>query len=464
MILVDSHVNRLWMQIIDALLGVLAFVLARTIRLHWFEDVLPLDLPPVAGFSDYAFFFPIILVIGPVVLYRLNFYNTMLNERPSYSLNLAFQAGLILFIVLVVTQFLLRIQMSRSIFVIFVPLYAFIIFGRQWMVARSLRYMAQRNLFQRNMVVVTDRMDLKHWEKQIHQCTELGFRVCRSIPLSEFTVKGMVETLHDHSVELVIFDVRSGELSEIMPGIRACEDEGIETWFSTSFFDTQIAVPKIDHFGGQTFLIFRATPDSSWELFFKVVMDRLGALLLLIFLSPLFLFCALLVRLTSPGPVLFRQQRSGLYGRPFTMYKFRSMNTNAEQMKEELRILNEMSGPVFKMRGDPRVTRVGAWLRRTSLDELPQLFNVLKGEMSLVGPRPLPVDETLAISENAQRRRLSVKPGLTCLWQVSGRNEVTNFSDWVKLDLHYIDNWSLGLDVKILLRTIPVVLCRRGAR
>jgi lipopolysaccharide/colanic/teichoic acid biosynthesis glycosyltransferase len=146
------------------------------------------------------------------------------------------------------------------------------------------------------------------------------------------------------------------------------------------------------------------------------------------------------------------------------MYKFRSMCTDAEQRKQELQAFNEMDGPVFKVTHDPRVTRVGFWLRKFSIDELPQLYNVLRGEMSLVGPRPLPVDEVRRFDDAAHRRRLSVKPGLTCLWQISGRNNVTNFKEWVRLDLEYIDNWSLWLDLKILFLTIPVVLKGTGAK
>jgi exopolysaccharide biosynthesis polyprenyl glycosylphosphotransferase len=196
----------------------------------------------------------------------------------------------------------------------------------------------------------------------------------------------------------------------------------------------------------------------------KQIIDFAGALSMLVLLSPVLLLCALAVKITSPGPVLFRQKRSGINGRPFTMYKFRSMGTNAEQRKHELAAMNEMSGPVFKVANDPRITPIGRFLRRFSLDELPQLFNVLKGAMSLVGPRPLPVDETKRFEDLAHRRRLSVKPGLTCLWQISGRNEVNKFSDWVRLDLEYIDNWSLWLDIKILFRTIPVVFIGTGAK
>src|SRR5690606_22762330 len=155
---------------------------------------------------------------------------------------------------------------------------------------------------------------------------------------------------------------------------------------------------------------------------------------------------------------IFCQKRGGKHGQPFTMYKFRTMRRDAEQARAELAERNEMSGPVFKVENDPRITPFGRWLRKTSVDELPQLFNVLNGSMSLVGPRPLPLYEVEQFENSAQRRRLSVKPGLTCLWQISGRNNVKNFQDWVRLDLDYIDNWSLWLDIKILFKTIPVVL------
>lgn len=464
MILVHSNINRLLMQVSDGGIAVLAFVLAHVIRTQVLAPVAPIELPNIGALSDYSIFFPFVALIGPFALYRLNFYNLTLSQRTSHLFGITFQAGLILFILLVVLQFLARIQMSRVIFMIYVPTFALLILARAIIHQRyrAMRASLAREL--RNMIVVTDRPDRLRWITRLKLRPELGFQVSRTIPFNEFNIKDLIDHLHQDSAELVVFDIKTGELSLIMDGIRACEEEGIETWFSTSFFDTQIAEPTLDHFNNQTFLIFRATPDSSWQLFFKEIMDRLGSLAGIILLSPLLLVVALMVRFTSPGPILFRQQRSGHYGKPFTMYKFRSMCTNAEQQKKELATLNEMSGPVFKVADDPRITPIGHWIRRTSIDELPQLFNVLKGEMSLVGPRPLPVSETLAISKNAQRRRLSVKPGLTCLWQIGGRNNVRNFEEWVKLDLEYIDNWSLDLDIKILFLTIPAVLFSKGAK
>ena len=211
-------------------------------------------------------------------------------------------------------------------------------------------------------------------------------------------------------------------------------------------------------------LVFRSTPEASWQSFAKQVLDLAGAAILVAAFSPLMLVVAWSIKLTSPGSILFRQRRAGLNGKPFTMLKFRSMVTDAEQRKHELQVLNEMTGPVFKVTNDPRVTPIGRFIRKYSLDEFPQLINVLRGEMSLVGPRPLPLDEVKRFDDLAHRRRLSVKPGITCLWQVSGRNKVNDFRDWVRLDLEYIDNWSLWLDFKILFRTIPVVLLGTGAR
>jgi exopolysaccharide biosynthesis polyprenyl glycosylphosphotransferase len=213
---------------------------------------------------------------------------------------------------------------------------------------------------------------------------------------------------------------------------------------------------------GKPMLVFRSAPDVSWSLLFKSVMDRLGAALLIVVGMPVWLFIALLIKVTSPGPVFYRQERCGLRGRVFTMYKFRSMVSNAEQLREDLATFNEMDGPVFKIAKDPRITLLGRFLRRTSLDELPQLINVMQGFMSLVGPRPLPVYEVKKFNNPWQRRRLSMKPGITCLWQISGRNQI-GFEEWMRLDLVYIDNWSLWLDLRILLKTIPVVLLGRGA-
>ncbi|NLT93946.1 MAG: sugar transferase [Clostridia bacterium] len=197
--------------------------------------------------------------------------------------------------------------------------------------------------------------------------------------------------------------------------------------------------------------------------FSKRIFDIVISGLALIILSPLMLLIAVLIKIDSPGgPVIFKQKRVGLNGKVFTLYKFRSMVPEAEQLKASLMNFNEMSGPVFKIKNDPRVTKVGRFIRKTSIDELPQLINVFKGEMSLIGPRPLPVEEAAKIEPHISSKRSSVKPGITCIWQISGRNLV-DFEEWMKMDMHYIDNWSFWLDWKILFLTLPAVISGKGA-
>jgi lipopolysaccharide/colanic/teichoic acid biosynthesis glycosyltransferase len=191
-------------------------------------------------------------------------------------------------------------------------------------------------------------------------------------------------------------------------------------------------------------------------------MDCVLSLLLLIFLAPLLVMVAVLVKLMSRGPILFRQTRVGLNKRQFSIYKFRTMIANAEQVQDQLLSMNEMSGPAFKMQKDPRITPLGSVLRKTSIDELPQLFNVLNGDMSLVGPRAMSLRDYKLFDQDWQRRRFSVKPGITCLWQVNGRNSIP-FEQWMELDMQYIDKWSLWLDLKILVQTVPAVLRGTGA-
>jgi len=197
------------------------------------------------------------------------------------------------------------------------------------------------------------------------------------------------------------------------------------------------------------------------------MIDRAGAALLILLTLPLWIFAIIGIRLKSPGsPVFFSQMRAGRYGQPFRMWKFRTMVANAEDLLHKIKEEhgNQMEGPVFKLDNDPRVFRFGSMLRKLSIDELPQLINVVMGDMSLVGPRPLPIYEVEAFCEFSHRRRLSVKPGITCEWQAGGRNKISSFEEWVAMDLNYIDNWSLWLDFQILLRTVPAVLFGRGAR
>lgn len=263
-------------------------------------------------------------------------------------------------------------------------------------------------------------------------------------------------------VDEVVFVIPGTHLAQVEQAFIAAEDLGLATKLSLGFLPARKSRIDYEELGGTPFLGFTTAPTHPISLAAKRAFDLLVSLIALLVCSPLFALIALAIKIDSPGPVFFGQVRSGLNGRRFTLWKFRSMVVDAEAHLAKLREKNEMSGPVFKMKDDPRVTRVGRFLRKTSLDELPQFWNVLMGQMSVVGPRP-PLPSEVDRYERWHRRRLSVKPGITCIWQVSGRNEI-DFEDWMKLDLAYIDQWSLWLDLKIVLRTIPAVLFGRGAR
>jgi exopolysaccharide biosynthesis polyprenyl glycosylphosphotransferase len=267
--------------------------------------------------------------------------------------------------------------------------------------------------------------------------------------------------LREHVIDRVIFVVPRLWLNRIEPAIEHCEMEGIDTAVAVDLFHPKLAQIRQSRFVDIPLLVFQTSIAKEWQLFLKRIMDLFASLIILTVLSPVMIISMMVIKLTSPGPVFYRQTRVGMNGRLFTLFKFRSMVDGAEMRKRELERQNEMKGPAFKMRRDPRVTRFGRFMRKFSIDEYPQLFNVLKGDMSLVGPRPaLPTE--VEMYEVWQRRRLSMKPGITCIWQVSGRNKI-DFERWMEMDLQYIDNFSLWLDFTLLVRTVFVVLTGYGA-
>ena len=275
------------------------------------------------------------------------------------------------------------------------------------------------------------------------------------------SVENLADLLHQQVVDEVYFVVPPAMLEEVSDYLKLCEEMGVEGKVLAQLYRPALARPYLEVSYDMPFFSFAPTPLYVGQRYAKSVLDFFGALALLaVFAVPMMLI-ATVVKLSSRGPVLFRQERGGLHGRRFCMNKFRTMVAGAENLKAGLTERNQMSGPVFKLTQDPRVTPIGKWLRRTSLDELPQLINVLKGDMSLVGPRPLPLAESAAI-QGPLRRRFSMKPGMTGLWQASGRSSV-DFEEWMRLDLDYVDNWSLRLDAQILLRTVVAVLSGKGA-
>jgi exopolysaccharide biosynthesis polyprenyl glycosylphosphotransferase len=279
-------------------------------------------------------------------------------------------------------------------------------------------------------------------------CNLAGLRkFMRSNVVDEVVVTLPMRSLHSYASEIA----------------ELCEEQGILLRVVSNIFDLKRARTKAEDFEGDSHITHRTgTVVAGWPAVIKWSVDFTVSLVLVVFFSPLFLLVAALIKLTSPGPVFFLQERLGLNKRRFKIYKFRTMTADAESRMKEIEHLNEVSGPVFKIKNDPRITAIGKFLRSTSIDELPQLFNVLKGDMSLVGPRPMAVRDYEGFNEDWQRRRFSVRPGITCLWQVLGRNSIP-FEQWMELDLQYIDRWSLWLDFQILMKTIPAVLKGSGA-
>lgn len=249
---------------------------------------------------------------------------------------------------------------------------------------------------------------------------------------------------------------------QIQTAIRTCEQLGVEAKYLSDVFALSLAHPAFEADEEGNFVALKVVADD-YRLLVKRAIDIVGSACAILLAAPLMLVIAAAIKLTSPGPILFSQERYGFNKRRFRMYKFRTMTENAERLQAALESLNEVHGPVFKIRNDPRITPLGRILRKSSLDELPQFFNVLKGEMSLVGPRPLPLRDVARFDKGSLMRRFSVQPGLTCLWQINGRSEL-EFERWIQLDLKYIDTWSLALDFKILAKTVPAVIVGSGAQ
>jgi exopolysaccharide biosynthesis polyprenyl glycosylphosphotransferase len=376
-----------------------------------------------------------------------------------------------------IVTFIFAISMVRGPFLVFFWLWSFLLVAASRMVLKTfLTVVRRRGHNLRNVLILgTNSRAIEFarmignpsrgyrllgfvdddW-KRIGDFRNSGFQlICNYAELPEFLRRNAVDEVAMY-LPLRSFYERSFEVA------ARCEQQGIIARLGAEIFTLQKARVRTEGFEGDHFIATDTAP-RDWEaLFAKRTLDIVLSIFLLLLLAPLFLIVALLIKLSSPGPVFFSQERMGVNKRRFLIRKFRTMVPNAESMVSKLEQYNEVSGPVFKIKRDPRVTPIGGILRRTSIDELPQLLNVLKGDMSLVGPRPLPVRDYEGFREDWQRRRFSVRPGITCLWQVNGRSSV-GFEEWMKLDLQYMDEWSIWLDLKILARTIPAVMKGTGA-
>jgi exopolysaccharide biosynthesis polyprenyl glycosylphosphotransferase len=458
-----QEINLQLTELLDSAL--LAFCL-------WFghflrADLVPVFMPDAVEIPPLESFYWVIAVVAPftpIVLEARGFYSNIANKNLAHSLRQLMEALVVIGMGIAFCMVFFKWAVeSRAVVVFSVALGALSLLLREaWQRDRLRRQMISGKGRER-VIIAGEQGDMNAFVANLSAEQRAEIEVLGQIDITQQPLTDLVAALHEHSISRVLFAAQHVHFSKIEEAVQACETEGVEAWIAADFFQTAIARPTFDVLGGRLMLVFHSTPQASWELLCKGVVDRVGALVLLLISLPLWLVAVLAIRFSSKGPVFFRQERAGHYGKPFIMWKFRTMHMGAESQRFGLEAHNEMDGPVFKITNDPRIFAFGRWLRRTSIDELPQLINVLRGEMSLVGPRPLPVYEIQRIEKHAQRRRLSVKPGLTCLWQVTGRYGIKNFEEWVALDLKYIDNWSFWLDLKILAQTLPAVIRGSGA-
>jgi len=466
-------------QLKDTVLFAVALWVAHWVRTEWDLDPFGIGVyfyetfhwemfnpnHPIEPFSAFQWLYVILIPGVPLVLESQGFYDRPLVPGRRDTAWRLFKGAVLTTSGVIICTFFYKTLLARGVILLFGVFGFVLVFASEELMRVYNRRRLAQTQFRRKFLLIGSREDTQRLRADLLHRPDEALEIIGELDLNEYSIERLIKLLHEHSASGVIINAQHTYFGEVEKAIQACELEGLEAWLVADFFKTNISRTMFDDLNGRPMLVFHSAPDVSLRTVIKRLMDIAGALLfLLLFGWNLFLLFALMVKRSSAGTVLFRQKRAGLHGEPFTMLKFRTMVSDAEQRKTELEQFNEMTGPVFKVTNDPRVTPIGRFLRKYSIDEWPQVFNVLKGEMSLVGPRPLPVDEVARFDDLAHRRRLSVKPGLTCLWQVSGRNNVRDFRDWVRLDLEYIDNWSLWLDFKIIVRTIPVVLAGTGAR
>lgn len=461
--------------------------------LIFWNDILDLNLPfkgkaVLAPIKDYVLVLGVALIGYGLSLNLMGAYSSMRLSSVWRLFRVALVSSVVVFISLAATLFVLKIDISRSFVALFVVLAGCGLALERYSVLKFLRYWRRKGRNFRNVVVCGVGDQAVRLAREIVARPELGIHIrgfadLRPADLHQVVtsqqlrrdLEGTVQVgrvmvgtsavcraLEDYAIDEVIFTDVVDVMPQVEEMILVCAEQGVRTTIAADLFSIGLIKSGMSYFGGMPLIHFQTPPGDSWELALKRAIDLAVSGAALVVLSPLFLALAVGVK-SSRGPVIFRQTRVGLNGRLFQMLKFRSMYDGAEKELAELKAKNEMDGPAFKMKDDPRVTPFGRFLRRFSLDELPQLWNVFIGEMSLVGPRP-PIPGEVSLYERSSRRRLSMRPGLTCTWQVSGRNEIKDFDSWVKLDLQYIDNWSLFGDFVLLLRTIPAVLFGVGAR
>jgi len=465
----SQYIGRL-LFLLDSLLTLLSLITAYTISHRLFES----QQQPL-----YYYLAVFVLLWAPLGYFLLRFgayHGLRILSLPSFAWRVTKALSISLGIVFTIL-FLLNVDMlSRSVLITFSVLELVALIGVRaalhwWYFLRF----AQKGVNYLKVIIIGTGNRAEKLAKTLKQHLEWGVHIVGHLDTDPSkvgqtvdgapvlgTVDSISKILNDQVIDEVIMAVPRSMISDVEGIVDACEEEGVKFRWMADMFDLRIARMRLVECGDIPILTFEPVAQSEVKLMIKRIFDLFMVLLALPIILPIFVLIAIAIKLDSPGPVFFVQQRVGLRKRLFPLLKFRSMHVDADEKIKDLEHLNEADGPIFKIKNDPRVTRVGKIIRKTSMDELPQLLNVIRGQMSLVGPRPMSIRDVNLFDKGIQRKRFSVRPGITCIWQVSGRSNLP-FEKWLELDLEYIDNWSLSLDFKILLKTIPAVLRGSGA-
>ena len=457
-------------RLADLLIILLSFYIAYSLRFGQSVNILQLPVHYTILFFSY-------LILWFYFSYRFQLYDSKRLAHFKYeSWDVIKTTALCLVIATVPAFFIRKYPLSRLFLLYLWPLQTGVLLIFRFILRETLKYIRRRGYNYRQVLIVGRNNRASRIAQKIKETPEHGLRIIGFIDITDNkngagclldsklmgTLDDLERILREEVVDEVIVTLPiKSYYSRIEEIISICEETGVEVKIPTDLFKLKLAKSNISNYDDIQLINFYTSPEMSWQFVVKRLIDIVGASVLLVLSFPLFVVVGILIKATSKGPIFFKLLLVVYYVSLFSLLKFRTMVENAEAIKKDLMALNEMDGPVFKIRNDPRNTKFGRFLRKSSIDELPQLMNVLKGDMSLVGPRP-PVPDEVNQYILRDRRRLSMRPGITCLWQVSGRSTI-RFEKWMELDKQYIDQWSLWLDIKILANTIPAVFSQGGA-
>ncbi|GAB4322968.1 MAG: sugar transferase [Bacteroidales bacterium] len=463
----EQQVNNI-IGIFDVIISVITYSIAYVIRDSFFE-------PPIIDPQQHLIVGLLIVPVWFILIKSTHMAEMHRTKRYSQIIASYLRIVVIGLGALFLFMFLFKLNNISRLTILFFGLLNFMILvAVRITVYRIIKYFRVKGYNSRNVIVVADESSDEFIEK-ILENKEWGYRLKYIVTNSSYIYKKYKDIVSVHPervsirnlidleiVDEVIYCKNEINQNNLRQLIADCQEVGVIFRMQSQLFGVAASRTKLNHFDDTPFLTFDNTPTEHFAYRVKNIFSVVVAAIILLIWSPVMLLIALAIKLTSKGPVFFKQERVGLRGRTFKMYKFRTMVVNAEELKKTLMDQNEMDGPVFKIKNDPRITGIGRFLRKTGLDELPQFINVLKGEMSLVGPRP-PVPDEVKQYERWQLRRLSMKPGITCTWQIKPNRNDISFEDWMKMDLQYIDNWSNKLDLVLFFKTIRTIIKGTGS-